>query len=82
VLLLELVFGRPGGRVPLFPKSIDEDVPLLVRLKGEENVPFFGRDDIRDLIVQPVLIGGRKDGLGFLLSSDASGQKCGFFDPS
>ena len=56
VLLLELVLGRPGQRVPVLPEGLDEDVPLAVRLELQIDVPFVAGDDIGDLFVEPRLV--------------------------
>ena len=53
VLGLEFVFRGPGGRVALFPEGLDEEVALPVGLELEEDLAFYGRDDVADLFLEP-----------------------------
>src|SRR5262249_7759218 len=58
VLFLEFVFDRVRGRVAAKPEVLDELLPLFVGLKALERGALFIGDDVRDVFVEPLAIGG------------------------
>jgi hypothetical protein len=60
VLGLELVLRRTRSRVPLPPKGLDEEVAFPVGLQLLEDLFLERRDDVDDLLLQPLLVKGRE----------------------
>jgi hypothetical protein len=53
VFLAEFVLVGSLGRVPLLPKSLDEDISLPICLELKEHVPFDGGYDVRHFFLEP-----------------------------
>ncbi len=76
MLGLEGVF-RPGRiRVAVVPEGLDEEIALPVGLQLEEDLPFEGRDDIGDILIQPFLV-GRGQGGRLIRDEGARGESQG-----
>ena len=55
VLLLEFIEGRSRVRVPAAPELLDEGVPFGVGAQVVEDLLLFVRDDVDDVLSQPLL---------------------------
>ena len=57
VLFFVLVFDRIGRRIPPQPELLDELFAFFVGIHLLEGFALFIRDDVRDILVEPLLPG-------------------------
>src|SRR5258706_12777125 len=57
MLFLEIVVRKIGIATATKPKLFDELLALFIGIKLQESLPLFGRDNVDDVLVEPLLVG-------------------------